>query len=161
MVSAPDVLFVGCSVFRIACLYQHSRQWFNKSWVRYLGPANCPYHFRHFRGFPAKWDTTFSFISFAHLHCVIQMQAVKIRECSFLNINIPKSVLIVFKNSVRTSKKTQHVSMTTINWVMLFGEIIAVHSENHTKLIHTLWAKCRLTDCFYYASQIDWWIIVK
>jgi hypothetical protein len=38
---------------------------------------------------------------------------------------------------VRTSK-TQRVSMTTINWLMLFKEIIAVYSENYTKLINTI-----------------------
>jgi hypothetical protein len=45
---------------------------------------------------------------------------------------------ITFNNSVRTSKKTQTVTMTTINWSSLFREIIAVYSENHTKPINTL-----------------------
>jgi hypothetical protein len=35
--------------------------------------------------------------------------------------------------AVRTSKKTQRGSITKVNWLMLFREIIAVYSENHTK----------------------------
>jgi hypothetical protein len=44
-------------------------------------------------------------------------------------------VLIIFKNSVRTTKKTQHFTITKINWLMLFKEIIAVYAENHMKPI--------------------------
>jgi hypothetical protein len=40
---------------------------------------------------------------------------------------------MLFKNSVRTSKRTPHFTITKINWLMLFKEIIAVYSENHTK----------------------------
>jgi hypothetical protein len=36
----------------------------------------------------------------------------------------PKLVLIIFKNSVRTAKKTQHFTITKINWLMLFKEMI-------------------------------------
>jgi hypothetical protein len=36
------------------------------------------------------------------------------------------------------SSKTQHVSITKINWLILFKEIIAVYYENHTKHINTL-----------------------
>jgi hypothetical protein len=39
---------------------------------------------------------------------------------------------MLFKNSVRTSKKTPYFTITKINWLMLFKEIIAVYSENHT-----------------------------
>jgi hypothetical protein len=39
-------------------------------------------------------------------------------------------------NSVLTSKKTQHFTTTKINWLMLFGEIITVYFENHTKPIN-------------------------
>jgi hypothetical protein len=46
--------------------------------------------------------------------------------------------------SVRTAKKSQHFTITKINWLTLFREIIAVYSENHTKHINT---KCRVTDC--------------
>jgi hypothetical protein len=52
-----------------------------------------------------------------------------------INLLKPKLVLIVVMNSVRTAKKTQHVTITKINWLTLFKEIIAVYSENHTKLI--------------------------
>jgi hypothetical protein len=38
----------------------------------------------------------------------------------------------VFKNPVRTSKRTPHFTITKINWLMLFKEIIAVYIENHT-----------------------------
>jgi hypothetical protein len=47
---------------------------------------------------------------------------------------------MLFKNPVRTSKKTLHFTITNINWLMLFKEIIAVYTENHKKPInrHTL-----------------------
>jgi hypothetical protein len=54
---------------------------------------------------------------------------------------------MLFKNPVRTSKKTQHFTITKINWLMLFKEIIAVYSENNTKPINTLLVKFRVTDC--------------
>jgi hypothetical protein len=56
----------------------------------------------------------------------------------------PKIVSIIFKYSVRTAKKTQHFTITKINWLTLFKEIIAVYSENHTKTINT---KRRVADC--------------
>jgi hypothetical protein len=37
-------------------------------------------------------------------------------------------VWIVFKNSVRTAKKTQLFTITKINWLTLFKEIIAVYN---------------------------------
>jgi hypothetical protein len=49
-----------------------------------------------------------------------------------------KLVWIIFKNSARTAKKTQHFSVTKINLLMLFKKIIAVYSENHMKPINTL-----------------------
>jgi hypothetical protein len=57
----------------------------------------------------------------------------------------PKLVLILFKNSIRTEKKTLHFTVTKINRLTLFKEIIAVYSENHTKLINTKW---KVTDCW-------------
>jgi hypothetical protein len=42
-------------------------------------------------------------------------------------------VWIIFKNSVRTAKKTQLFTITKINLLTLFKEIIAVYRENHTK----------------------------
>jgi hypothetical protein len=56
----------------------------------------------------------------------------------------PKLVKIIFKNSVRTAKKTQHFTITKIDWLMLFKEIIPVYTDNHTKPINT---KCRVSDC--------------
>jgi hypothetical protein len=43
---------------------------------------------------------------------------------------------MVFKHSVRTAKKTQHFTITKINWLTLFKEITAVHCENHMKNIN-------------------------
>jgi hypothetical protein len=40
--------------------------------------------------------------------------------------------LLLFNSSVRTAKKTQHFTITKINWLTLFKEIITVYSENHT-----------------------------
>jgi hypothetical protein len=40
---------------------------------------------------------------------------------------------MLFKNSVRASTRTPHFTITKINWLMLFKEIIAVYSETHTK----------------------------
>jgi hypothetical protein len=42
-------------------------------------------------------------------------------------------VYIVLKNSARTSKRTPHFNITTINLLTLFKEIILVYAENHTK----------------------------
>jgi hypothetical protein len=42
-------------------------------------------------------------------------------------------VEVIFKNSVRTAKKTPHFTVTKINWLTLFKGIIAVYSEGHTK----------------------------
>jgi hypothetical protein len=56
----------------------------------------------------------------------------------------PKLVKTIFKNSVRTTKKTQLFTITSISWLKLFKEIIAVYNENHTKSINTKW---RVIDC--------------
>jgi hypothetical protein len=56
----------------------------------------------------------------------------------------PTLVFIIFKNSVRTSKKTQHFTITKINYLMLFKEVISVYSEKHNKPINT---KYSVTDC--------------
>jgi hypothetical protein len=53
-------------------------------------------------------------------------------------------IQIILKLSVRISMKTQHFSITKINLLMLFEEIIPVYSENHKKPIIT---KCRVIDC--------------
>jgi endonuclease V-like protein UPF0215 family len=61
-----------------------------------------------------------------------------------------KLVYILFKNPVRTSKRAPNFTITKINWLMLFKEMIAVYSENHTKPINT---KCSITYC-----QSRWFI---
>jgi hypothetical protein len=38
----------------------------------------------------------------------------------------PTLVVIILKESVRTSKRTPHFTITKINWLMPFKEIIAV-----------------------------------
>jgi hypothetical protein len=45
---------------------------------------------------------------------------------------------MLFKNSVRTSKRTPHFTITEINWLTLSKEIIAVYSENLTKYRDTM-----------------------
>jgi hypothetical protein len=47
------------------------------------------------------------------------------------SVRKPKLVQIIFKKSVRTSKRTPHFTITKINGLMLFKEIIAVYSKNH------------------------------
>jgi hypothetical protein len=53
----------------------------------------------------------------------------------------PKLIRIIFKVSVRTSKRTPHFTVKNIKWLTLFKGTIAVYSKNHTKSIH---AKCKL-----------------
>jgi hypothetical protein len=43
----------------------------------------------------------------------------------------------VFKYSVLTSKKTQPITITNVNRLILLKEIMTVYSENHTKPINT------------------------
>jgi hypothetical protein len=44
---------------------------------------------------------------------------------------------MLFKNSVRTSERTPHFTITKIKWLTLFMEIIAVYVKNHMKPINT------------------------
>jgi translation initiation factor IF-1 len=50
-------------------------------------------------------------------------------------------ILIIYKNSVRTSQETYYVSTTKPNRLMLFGETAAVYCENHTGHTDTLCGK--------------------
>jgi hypothetical protein len=43
---------------------------------------------------------------------------------------------MLFKNPVRTSKRTPHFTITKINWLTLFKEIIAVYFQNQTEPIN-------------------------
>jgi hypothetical protein len=45
--------------------------------------------------------------------------------------------VLIFKNSMRNAKKTPHFTITENNLLMLYKEIIAVHSESQTKHIST------------------------
>jgi hypothetical protein len=47
-----------------------------------------------------------------------------------------KLVKMFYKNPVRTAKKPQHLTITKLNRLTLFKEMIAVYSENRTKLIN-------------------------
>jgi hypothetical protein len=68
---------------------------------------------------------------------------VLLPESSFNPLKL-KLVRIIFKYSVLTAKKTLLFTITKINWLTLFKEIIAVCTENHTRPINT---KCTVTDC--------------
>jgi hypothetical protein len=46
-------------------------------------------------------------------------------------------VRMLFDNPVRTAKKTPYFTITKINRLTLFKEVIDVHSENYTKHINT------------------------
>jgi hypothetical protein len=52
---------------------------------------------------------------------------------------------MIFKNSVRTAKKTQLFTITSINWLTLFKEIIPVYTQNHTKSTNKKW---KVIDCW-------------
>jgi hypothetical protein len=43
----------------------------------------------------------------------------------------------MYKNSVRTSRESHHVSARKPNRLMLFGKTAAVYCENHTEHINT------------------------
>jgi hypothetical protein len=49
---------------------------------------------------------------------------------------------MLFKNPVRTSKRTPHFTITKINWLTLFKQIIAFYTDNLTEPINR---KCRVT----------------
>jgi hypothetical protein len=57
--------------------------------------------------------------------CIIALALVVIFSVNSLK---PKLVYMLFKNPVRTSKRTPHFTVTKINWLMLFKEMIAVYS---------------------------------
>jgi hypothetical protein len=72
-----------------------------------------------------------------------KLPSLNYKQATHINILKPKLVKI-FKNSVRTSKRTPHFTITKINWLMLFKETVAVYSENHTNPINT---KYSVTGC--------------
>jgi hypothetical protein len=70
---------------------------------------------------------------------VVQSAKCHIADCSILlclkTVNTLKHEINAY--SVLTAKK-QRVSISKINWLILFREIISVYSENHTKPIRIL-----------------------
>jgi hypothetical protein len=54
-------------------------------------------------------------------------------EAAHVATMAPRGILLLFNNSVSTTNKTQHLTITKIIWLTLFKEIIAVYIENHTK----------------------------
>jgi hypothetical protein len=56
----------------------------------------------------------------------------------FRNLTLPsRSSSKMFKNLVRTSKRTSHFTIIKINLLTLFKEIIADYNETHTRPINT------------------------
>jgi hypothetical protein len=76
-----------------------------------------------------------------HRQKIIQLDMPLYRRSALWTINRlrPKLVWMKFKNSVRTSKKTQHYTITKINWLMLFKEIIP-STPRIMKPISTKWS---------------------
>jgi hypothetical protein len=58
----------------------------------------------------------------------------------------PRLVWITLKNLLRCVKITQYICITKVNCLILFSEIIAVYSDNHTKFVNSLWARRRDAD---------------
>jgi hypothetical protein len=52
----------------------------------------------------------------------------------------------ILKTSVRTAKKTPHFTVTKINRLTVFKEIIAVYCDNRTKHINTLCGQNAVTE---------------
>jgi hypothetical protein len=78
---------------------------------------------------------------FYHSYFIIELKINNLKQEAHLNN--------IYKSPVLTSKETQHLSITKIDWLTVFKDIIAVYSENHTKRIkrYMQWAKCRINDC--------------
>jgi hypothetical protein len=55
-----------------------------------------------------------------------------------LVISFKPEVYVNIKNSLLTSNKTRHFTIPEMSLLMLFNEIIAACSENHTKLKITI-----------------------
>jgi hypothetical protein len=61
-----------------------------------------------------------------------------IAECQTVLVKSTLTLVkIIFKNSVRTSKRTQLATVTNINLLSLFKEVIAVYTENQVELLNT------------------------
>jgi hypothetical protein len=64
-----------------------------------------------------------------------------------------KFAYVIFRNVVRTSKKTQHFSITKTFWPVVFKEIMRVFSEIHMKPTHTVREQNTVID-----YEIGWYI---
>jgi hypothetical protein len=66
------------------------------------------------------------------LRTSMNITALRLRHLYGLSVNPlkPELVQITFKNSVRTSKRTPNFTITKINRLMLFKEMIAVYTDN-------------------------------
>jgi hypothetical protein len=60
-----------------------------------------------------------------------------------------KLVQIIFKNSVRASKRTPHFTITKINWLMLVKKVISVYDESHREFIHKNMLQIEKPGCIY------------
>jgi hypothetical protein len=70
----------------------------------------------------------------------VRVDRVRFCVCALeYNINPlkPKLVFVLFMNSVRTSKRTPHFTITKINFLTLFKKIITVYVKNHSKPTNT------------------------
>jgi hypothetical protein len=55
---------------------------------------------------------------------------------------------MLFKNSVFITRKTKHISITNMNWLMMFKEITTACSENHTNFINRLYSLGKNAELF-------------
>jgi hypothetical protein len=64
------------------------------------------------------------------------MNTLHISINHFFNPLKPKLGFVIFNYSVRALKKTQHITITKIKWLVLLKKIINVYSEYHMKPIN-------------------------
>lgn len=76
--------------------------------------------------------------SVSHSACLNKVFFIYLCVCGlFIPLKL-KLMYMVFKNSILTVEKTQHIFMTVIIQLILFREIATVYSENRTKQIHSV-----------------------
>jgi hypothetical protein len=64
---------------------------------------------------------------------------------------------MLFKNPVRTSKRTPHFTFTTINWLTLFKEIIVVYNERNPHTQHAASLNVRTDGTYSYRLALKGW----
>jgi hypothetical protein len=57
----------------------------------------------------------------------------------------PTLAYITGYSRIQTVPEREHFTITKINWLLPFKEVIAVSNKTHKKPINT---KCRVTDCY-------------